>query len=214
MLILSTERLRLRSPTRDDGAFLVTLTNDPDFIAHIGDRGLVSAEDGGAYIEANLLAHQAEHGFGLWIVERRGQPGPLGMCGLLRRPYLPHADVGYAFLPAHRGQGYASEAAAACLAYGREQLGLDPIVALVAPDNPASLAVLGRLGLVPWQTLRLPRDDREVLLCGPPPARRVSLPDLGSTSPAAGGEAAPDAGAPRAPPAGPARGAPPPRRRP
>jgi len=169
MPILTTARLALRLPSRDDGAFLVALTNDPDFVAHIGERGLVSAEDGAAYIEAHLLAHQAEHGFGLWIVERRGQPGALGMCGLLRRPHLEHVDVGFAFLPEHRGQGFAREAAAACLDHGRAVLGLDPIVALVSPANSASLALLERLGLVYWRTERMPAADKQVWLLGPPP---------------------------------------------
>lgn len=175
--VLTTERLALRLPTPADGAFLVALTNDPTFVEHIGERGLVTAEDGARFVEERLLTHQAEHGFGLWVMERRDGPDaePLGLCGLLRRPFLEHVDVGFALLPAARGQGYAGEAARACLTHGRERLGLDPIVAIVSPTNAASRGLLARLGMVPWRSVLMPDEDRPVELWGPPPPRPEPL---------------------------------------
>jgi RimJ/RimL family protein N-acetyltransferase len=56
-------------------------------------------------------------------------------------------DIGFALLPAFRGHGYAHEAATATLDCGRSTLGLERIVAIVAPDNEDSVRLLQRLGL-------------------------------------------------------------------
>ena len=59
----------------------------------------------------------ARHGFGLWVVEPRGEQTPAGLCGLIKRDTLGDPDLGFAFLAAHRRKGYALEAARATLAY-------------------------------------------------------------------------------------------------
>ena len=69
------------------------------------------------------------------------------MCGLIRREALPHPDLGYAYLPAHRGKGYAVEAGAAVLRHGFEALGLPRILAIVTEANSGSVRVLEKLGM-------------------------------------------------------------------
>lgn len=54
------------------------------------------------------------------------------------RESLEDVDGGFALLPQFRSQGYAYEAAAATLAYGRQELGLSRVVAVVSPTNDAS----------------------------------------------------------------------------
>lgn len=61
--------------------------------------------------------------------------------------WLEDVDIGFAFLPAFRGKGYAREAAAATLDHARDQLGLRRVAAIVAPGNAASTRLLERLGL-------------------------------------------------------------------
>ena len=60
------------------------------------------------------------------------------------RDELEDVDIGFAFLPAFRGRGYALEAAAATLDYGRTTLGLHRVAAIVSPGNADSLQLLGR----------------------------------------------------------------------
>ena len=62
------------------------------------------------------------------------------MCGLIKRDTLMEADVGYALMPAFRGQGYAREAAAACVRYGHDVLGLPEVWGITGPDNAPSAA--------------------------------------------------------------------------
>jgi RimJ/RimL family protein N-acetyltransferase len=59
---------------------------------------------------------------------------------------VPHVEVGYHLLPEARGRGYATEAARAVVEWAAAH-GVDHLVALIRPDNTASQAVAGRLGL-------------------------------------------------------------------
>ncbi|HXJ69161.1 MAG TPA: GNAT family N-acetyltransferase, partial [Verrucomicrobiae bacterium] len=98
------------------------------------------------YIARGPVASYAKHGFGLWAVDLRASAESLGMCGLIRRDSLPHADLGFAFLARHRGHGYAREAAAAAVALAREAFHLPRLLAITDPDNTASRAVLEHVG--------------------------------------------------------------------
>lgn len=85
-------------------------------------------------------------GFGVYLVELRDGGEALGICGLIKREWLGDVDLGFAFLPSFRGKGYAYEAAAAALSYGRNVLGLSRIVAIVSQDNHPSDKLLEKLG--------------------------------------------------------------------
>lgn len=147
MSIFETPRLRLRPFTLADAPFIVELLNDPDWIRFIGDRNIHSLADAENYLRNGPLKMHVEHGFSLDAVERRDAPGVLGMCGLIRRESLPDVDLGFAFLPAARGQGFATEAAAATLARAFAHHGLQRVVAITDPDNVASANVLARIGM-------------------------------------------------------------------
>jgi len=139
--------LRLRWAGPQDAAFMLALLNEPSWIANIGDRGVHSLEQAAAWIEARLVAPYRSQGFGFWLLERAADGERLGICGLTKRETLPDVDVGYALMPAFWGQGYAREAAAACLAYGRDILQLRRVLAITAPDNLASGRVLEAIGM-------------------------------------------------------------------
>ena len=145
--ILGTARLQLREIEDTDAAFLLQLLNTRDFINNIGDRRVRTLDESRHYIESNIRASYRQHGMGLWVVEDRNSLAVLGLCGLLKRDTLEHPDVGYAFLPGAFGCGFATEAAAACLQYGRSTLGLASICAIVSAHNKASIRVLEKIGL-------------------------------------------------------------------
>ena len=88
----------------------------------------------------------------------------LHQCGLIERAGLEDIDIGFAFLPAFCGQGYAYESAAAILSYARDTVGLNRVVAITAPDNQRSIRLLKKLGLSFENMLRLGEDQPEVML--------------------------------------------------
>jgi RimJ/RimL family protein N-acetyltransferase len=84
----------------------------------------------------------------------------IGNRGLAKRDFLDDVDIGYAFLPAYGGQGYAFEAAQGVLAHARE-LGLQRLVATVVPENDASIRLLEKLGLRFERSFQIPAVDRD-----------------------------------------------------
>lgn len=147
MTLIETSRLSLQHLTFDDAAFMLEVLNDPAFVEHIGDRGVRTLEQAREYLDNGPIASYREHGFGLYRVELKESGAPVGICGLLKREALDDVDIGYAFLPAWRGRGFAGEAALATLEHARTVLGLGRVVAIVSPANAASIGVLERIGL-------------------------------------------------------------------
>jgi RimJ/RimL family protein N-acetyltransferase len=162
--ILETDRLILRELVPDDAPFMLELLNDPAYIRNIADRGVRDLDGARRYLEERWRASYAEHGFGLWVVVHRESGACTGLCGLVRREGLDDVDIGYAFLPAFRGQGYAVESALGVRAHARDVAGLTRLVAIVSPGNGPSIRVLEQLGMHFVRTLRLPGDTSDVAL--------------------------------------------------
>lgn len=125
---------------------MLELLNDADFIRNIADRGVRTEDEAQSYILKGPAASYEQHGFGLYLVEAKASGARVGICGLLRRDCHPDVEIGFAFLPAARGQSFASEAGQAVLDFGIRALQLQRVVALTAPDNFASMRVLEKLG--------------------------------------------------------------------
>jgi len=146
MVIVETPRLRLRELSTEDAAFVLELVNEPAWLKFIGDRNVHSLDEARDYIARGPSASYAKHGYGLWAVELLANGELVGMCGLVRRESLPHADLGFAFLARHWGRGYAREAAAAVVELARERYHLPRLLAVTDPQNTASQTVLERVG--------------------------------------------------------------------
>jgi RimJ/RimL family protein N-acetyltransferase len=167
--VIQCERLSLRELDLHDAEFILRLLNEPGFLTFIGDKGVRNLDDAREYLAKGPLESYRRHGFGLYLVSRRGDESPIGICGLVKRDTLVDPDVGFAFLEEHWFKGYASEAAAAVLVYARDTLGIERIVAITAIDNWGSIAVLEKIGLTLERRVRLGDDSKELNLFGPAP---------------------------------------------
>jgi len=166
VIVLETDRLTLRRLTPDDAPFMLAMLNDPDFLRNVGDRGARTIDDTRTYILNGPMAMYDIYGHGLYLVSERTSGEAIGICGLLKRDSLEDVDIGFAFLPSARGQGYAVESAAAVMAYGRDVLGLTRVVAIVRPDNVASIRVLEKIGMRPERLVQLSHTDHQLMLFG------------------------------------------------
>ena len=164
MNVLQTERLNLRRMSPDDAEFIVELLNDTAFLRFIGDKGVRSIEDARQYILTGPMESYERHGFGLWLFALKGSNTPIGICGFLKRETLSDVDIGFAFLPPYRSQGYAFESADAVMDYGRKVLGLRRVVAITNEDNIGSIRVLEKIGMSFDRMIRLSDDGPEIKL--------------------------------------------------
>lgn len=147
--LLQTTRLHLRELRDDDGdaAAICALLNSEGFLRYIGDRGVRTPAQGRQYIVDVVHASYRANGFGMYALERRSDGRWLGIAGLVRRDWLPCADLGYALLPAAAGHGYAREAASALLQHARNALAMAQLCAIVDPRNQRSIALLQHIGM-------------------------------------------------------------------
>lgn len=162
MTVLETSRLRLRHLALEDAAFMLELLNDPGFLRHIGDKKVRTLADAAAHIREGPIASYERLGFGVYLVELRADGRPVGICGLLKRDWLEDVDVGFAFLAPYRGAGYGFESASAVLGDARARLGLRRVLAIVNPENAASIGLLGRLGFAFERTATAPGEEKDV----------------------------------------------------
>lgn len=144
--MLTTARLELRCVALEDGAFLLRLLNEPSWLENIGDRGVRSPADAERYIRDTVQASYRSLGYGMYVVELKAGGQPIGVCGLVKRDFLPGPDLGFALLPEFVGCGYASEAARAVIGHAQRTLGIARLYAIVKRGNQRSVRVLGRLG--------------------------------------------------------------------
>ena len=140
-----TERLAFREMHADDADLLASVLGDPVVLwvsrAWTDDevrRWIARAEH-----------EQRERGHGMWIVTERATGAFVGEVGLTEQVFAGTRDVevGYQLRPEFWGRGYATEAATAALAFGRDIVGLERIVALIDPRNVASQRVAAKLGM-------------------------------------------------------------------
>ncbi len=93
-----------------------------------------------------------------WLVRATVLPGPprqmIGHAGFhgppgSNGPGRPDAvEIGYSIFEGHRGQGLATETAAALVDWAHCERGIHHFVASASPDNAASLAIIRKLGFI------------------------------------------------------------------
>jgi RimJ/RimL family protein N-acetyltransferase len=163
-MILHTDRLLLRDFTEGDAAFMLGLFNDPAFHRFIGDKGVRTEDAAREYLTTYYISSYALHGFGPYCVILKQSGAPIGMCGILKRPWLADPDIGYAFLPEYRGRGFAAEAGRAVVQYAQEVVGLARLVAIIDNENQDSIKLISSLGFTFEAMVRETPDKPELAL--------------------------------------------------
>ena len=135
-----SQRLEIGDLTLSESNFILELTNSADWIKFIGDRNLHSAEDAEKYIQ-KLIDNPDVH---YRVVKLKDEQISIGVITMIKRDYLPHHDIGFAFLPQFGKQGYAREASEVVL----DSLACtgSPILAITMAENTSSIQLLEKLG--------------------------------------------------------------------
>ena len=138
----TTERLSLDPLNAADADFIRELLNTKGWLKFIGDRNIHSKEDAIKYInKVNTTPN-----YYYWTVRRSDTLEPIGIISFIKRNYLEHFDIGFAFLPQHNGRGYAYEAAKKILSVVSSEPEHSTVVATTLPHNASSIKLLHKLG--------------------------------------------------------------------
>ena len=159
--VLETERLRLRRFRDDDLETLARWNADPHFMRHMG-RGPMTREESAAALR-RYDEHWKEHGFGLLAAEDRETGALVGRTGIqYHRAWPDDPELGWAFDPDWWGRGLATEAGAACVRWGFEELEIGRLVSITTQPNLASRRVMEKLGFHLHARVAFPGIDDEL----------------------------------------------------
>jgi RimJ/RimL family protein N-acetyltransferase len=154
-----TAHVTLRRLAPDDAADLFRTVGDPDVMRYWAPGPDATIEATARRI-AEIEAHWEAHGFGDWGVVEQATGALIGFAGLHHIAGMPEVNVGYAFEKSRWGHGYGTDVCQALIAYGFERLRLPEIVAVIAPQNRASIRVAEKSGLVFWKRFEWSGRDR------------------------------------------------------
>jgi RimJ/RimL family protein N-acetyltransferase len=144
-VFIRTENLLLRPGWVDDAPALTEAFAREDVVMTLAKAPWpYRLDDALEYLSRERSAHEVDL---LIFLRTPGTPRLIGGVGIADRD--GHSELGYWIVPSHWDRGYATEAARAVVAAARDSLRIDRLVSGHFTDNPASGAVLRKLGFVP-----------------------------------------------------------------
>ena len=145
VVVLTTDRLALRTFRADDLPLYAALNADPEVAQYLG--GPASREYSDEIAEWANECYETD-GLGLMAIERTRDRRFLGMCGLHEQDWYPDdIEIGWRLAREHWGHGYVTEAAEAWLGYGFGVRDLPRVISITDTDNARSVAVMRRIGM-------------------------------------------------------------------
>lgn len=158
MIVLETERLIIRHFHAFDGEALDRVFGDVE-VMRFGP-GVRTQQWVRDWLRGRLEDYYQKLGVGPWAVVGKNSRTVIGYCGLFYFPDVagrPEIEIGYRLAQPFWGYGYATEAVVAVRDYSFSVLCLPRLVALIDPQNVASIRVAEKAGM---------RYEREVMLEG------------------------------------------------
>lgn len=140
-----TTRLRFREMTADDLDAMADLLGDPVVMAYY--PAPQSRAGSVKWIASNRDRYE-QHGHGLWIIETHDGTF-VGDCGITWQSVndVPVLEIGYHVRRTMQRQGYATEAARACVDVVAREFAPTLLTAIIHPENAASRGVAENLGM-------------------------------------------------------------------
>ncbi|MDW5313202.1 GNAT family N-acetyltransferase [Rhizobium sp. PL01] len=149
MIILETERLRIRNWLETDRPLFAEINADPKVMEFFPRQR--PREESDALMD-EVRTRIDETGLGFFALALKDTDEPIGFLGLARtelEPHLPNGtvEIGWRMAVRFWRQGFVTEAGQAMLQHGFEKHGLAEIVSFAVANNARSTAVMERIGL-------------------------------------------------------------------
>jgi RimJ/RimL family protein N-acetyltransferase len=147
-IFLETPRLILRQWQESDHEPYILLNADKEVMEFFPST---STRDETLAQIARLTAHVDQYGYGFFAVERKDTHEFIGFTGLanvrFESHFTPCVEIGWRLSKANWNQGFATEAAGACLKYAFDILKLEDVYSYTAVDNKRSEHVMKKIGM-------------------------------------------------------------------
>lgn len=144
-MMIETERLILREvdPERDFESLARTLA-DEDTVRYLGIKPMNRSDAWRSM--ALVMGHWAIRGYGFFSLEHKETGQWVGRVGPWYPEGWPEPEVGWTISPEFLRQGYAFEAANACIDYAFNTLGWSRVIHVILEGNLPSIALARKLG--------------------------------------------------------------------
>jgi len=152
--VLPTTRLVLRPYTLADAPALLPIVSERDVAVTTLTIPHPYPPNGAAEWIATHQPKWNDGTAGVWAITLREDGALKGSIGLRINREHAHAELGYVIAKGQWNRGYATEAAGAVLHYAMGELGLQRVFAHHMTNNPASGAIMRKLGMRYEGTMR------------------------------------------------------------
>lgn len=152
MTLYETRSLIVRHLTRQDVETMTAVYGNAEAMRWVGDGSPLDRAGCEKWIDVTLSNYQ-ERGYGMSALQLKTSGTVIGFCGIVHPHQQQEPEIKYALLQDFWGQGLATEAVAGMLTYAREALGLQRVIATVAPENLASQCILIKSGMLQIESL-------------------------------------------------------------
>lgn len=148
--VIETARLRLRGHRVEDFADVAAMWADPEVVRYIGGRPF-SAEESWSKI-LRYAGLWPLLGYGYWAIDVKASGRFVGECGFadfrreIEPPLQGMPEAGWVLASRSHGQGFATEAMRAALAWADRNLQGRPTACIVVPEHAASIRVAEKCG--------------------------------------------------------------------
>lgn len=138
---INTERVFSKPLDILDYEFIYKLLNTEGWKRFIGDRNIHSHEEAKLYIDKIEKAENIKY----FVITEKKTHKKIGLFTIIKREFLNHPDIGFAFLPEFNGKGFAYESSNAFMEILSKEH--SKISAITNLDNVTSIKLLEKLGL-------------------------------------------------------------------
>lgn len=143
---VATERLEIRTWQPDDRPALERMVADSDMMRHLTHGRAWVPDEIDEFLQRQA-AQLASHGVCMGPMVLRGGTEIIGVAGIQPLDLPGEYELGWWVWKGYWGLGYAPEAGRALAAFAAREMGLARIVAVIDPDNAASIRVAEKIGM-------------------------------------------------------------------
>lgn len=157
MVYIETPRLLLRDWKEGDFISFAEMNKSPavmEFFLH------PLSEEESRSLFGTIRDEFLRYGYGAYVVEQKSDGAFVGFTGFhnfaFDVDFAPGIEILWRLKQEYWGQGYATEAAKACLIYAKEYLPFSTVYSFTSLPNKRSQRVMQKIGMMPEKTFQHP----------------------------------------------------------